>query len=459
MYIGPWQEYNLSKTRTVALVNEQLRPNIEQALLSTLDPEVAQKAMEAMLPYFEKQRAPNHPREARHSFQNVGRKRSVRNLPALHTSINSPLAISARERNLQAASPLSVRSTQSEPIKYSYAQSMDSPQTPQASQNMRAAFQTSAPQHPSPLHRPEMYGTYQQPAYDASAAVSLLRLERNAKSRMEIAKLTGWKLSAALNSTGATADTKPVGNSKPAGLSDTKMVQLHALKQQFLAGKTADQDTTGLKLPPLHKNGQINSQTVGHTGASALTLSNVALHNGQVTGQDSPVRLPTIPNNTGVAAVGTIVADDATAIRTPRIGDVDLNDEAFSLVSKYFSSAPMGRPEPIYSDNVVHTRLSHAEHYNAADGIQGGREDPRYAARSNGTLTPMNDDVMSEPRSHYGGSPHLHRTAGYGSQSGQVREASVGKDETEEPVNSDDPYGGGIESLLLWSSQLEADFT
>jgi hypothetical protein len=276
---------------------------------------------------------------------------------------------------------------------------------------------------------------------------------------MEIAKLTGWKLSAALNSTGATADTKPVGNSKPAGLSDTKMVQLHALKQQFLAGKTADQDTTGLKLPPLHKNGQINTQTVGHTGASALTLSNVALHNGQVTGRDSPVRLPTIQNNTGVAAVGTIVADDATAIRTPRIGDVDLNDEAFSLVSKYFSSAPVARPEPTYSDNVMHSRLSNAEHYNAADGIQGGREDPRHAARSNGTLTPMNDDVMSEPRSHYGGSPHLHRTAGYGSQSGQVREASVGKDETEEPVNSDDPYGGGIESLLLWSSQLEADFT
>jgi hypothetical protein len=457
MYIGPWQEYNLSKTRTVALVNEQLRPNIEQALLSTLDPEVAQKAMEAMLPYFEKQRAPNHPREARHSFQNVGRKRSVRNLPALHTSINSPLAISARERNLQAASPLSVRSTQSEPIKYSYAQSMDSPQTPQASQNMRAAFQTSAPQHPSPLHRPDMYPTYQQPAYDASAAVSLLRLERNAKSRMEIAKLTGWKLSAALNSTGATADTKPVGNTKPAGISDTKMDQLHALKQQFLAGKTADQDTTGLKLPPLHKNGQINTQTVGHTGASALTLSNVALHNGQVTGQDSPVRLSTILNNTGVAAVGTNVADDATAIRTPRIGDVDLNDEAFSLVSKYFNSAPVVRPAPAFSDNMGVTGFSSTEHYSAADGIEGGCGDPRRVARVSGALTPMNDDILSEPRSHYGVNPHLHRNAG--SQPGQVRGARFEKDETEEPMTPEDPYGGGIEGLLLWSSQLEADFT
>lgn len=477
MYIGPWQEYSLSKARTTAGVNEQLRPSIEQALLSTLDPEAAQKALEAMKPYLDGHRVPQPPREGRNVLHHAGRRRTTRELPALHSSINSPLAISARERNLQAASPLSVRSTKSEPIRYSHVhQSLRALATPQGSQNFRQSFQTDTFQDIPDIAQPSLSQmdiqlparpAHTQPTYDAAAAVNFLRLERNARARTEIAKLTGWKLNTTLGSVGLGAHFNSSGTGvanmpskkPPAGTAERKLEQLQALKQQFLASLAAAEapQATGQKFPPLHKN-----------GGAALTMSNVALHNSQAIKQAESLKLPPIHGSTSSGTVANSAEDSNLVVpHTPRVGDMELTDEAFSLVSKYFqqvntiggtSPSPGPSNRPVAQDNVgAGALLSHPT----------AKAPARMVVRRDGALTPLTDDIESETNSivgsgYAGGStgspvPHPGEHSPHW-RSGPIMATMEKFDQDDEGPPAEDPYAGGIDGLLLWSKQLDTDF-
>ena len=350
MYIGPWQEYNLSKTRSNR-VNEHLRPGIEQALLNKLDPEAAKIALEAMIPYFEKPSAPIIARSNQMSHSHGGRKRVVRVLPALHSSINSSVAISARERSLHSSSPLSVRSTQSEPIKYSKSPSSRSPMTPiLLTPNGKGGSSYTSQHEPNsnnrdlpPLHHAPRHT---QPTYNAPAMVNLLRLERNSKARSEIAKLTGWKveqsvaavaLSGSADSTGMEKKRKIM---KEGGCSDEKIEQVNMMKQLYLSGgqqgaaaqhSSINSDSAVLHLPPLKEAAAC---------ASKLTSSNLAQHNHSASYNATHALDGAYSNET--TPLVPALKDDADLkvdLSTPRIGDIDLTDEAFSLVSKYFQAS------------------------------------------------------------------------------------------------------------------------
>jgi hypothetical protein len=53
MYIGPWQEYSLSKGKQTEKVQNDVRKEIENVLLQTLDPNAAGAALKAMEQYFQ----------------------------------------------------------------------------------------------------------------------------------------------------------------------------------------------------------------------------------------------------------------------------------------------------------------------------------------------------------------------------------------------------------------------
>ena len=524
MYIGPWQEYNLSKARTGAevgnKVNESLRPGIEQALLQSLDPEVAKKAMEAMMPYFGKPTAPPQPRQQNHHHRNIGRKRAIRNLPALHSSINSPLAVTARERSLHSSSPMSVRSTQSEPIRYTntFNRAVEPP-TPKISTPRRSVPSASQPGTSKDyVSIEESPPRHAQPAYDASAAVNILRLERNTKARSEIAKLTGWKIDPSLGIGIGMSDNIKAQNQNTSmhqrvvkDSMESRLVQVNTMKQLYLAGKEqnkSDQSSDGLRLPPLYKN---THET--HT----LTLSNLAKHNDRH-GTETDLRLP--PVDTAVPFTPYSVD---TPLRTPRIGDIDLNDEAFGLVSKYFqvsSFSDKESEEPSvhinrYSSTQDDTECQYSNLDNGNSEKQLGeiskevsnshgnlsRMDhsqgmcPSKSAlalmRVNGIQTPINDELESETTSMYGAaSPNAYyelqqqqpdkQSYGHNDKrndeninnnnnfmnsnnkdsSGTVESSEydgIGEDGEDIHSNMDELYVGGLDGLLKWSSQLELD--
>ena len=162
MYIGPWQEYNLSRARDTQQARQQtlglspaitLKSDIERALLTSLDPESAQKALAAMSPLLstapqpaqlqqqqptrlENDHYPANPNPRR----KTGRRAHASYLPPVGTNRSQQhhqcqphggysnaqhgsqhITVSSardrdRERSLHGASPLSVRSVQSEPI-------------------------------------------------------------------------------------------------------------------------------------------------------------------------------------------------------------------------------------------------------------------------------------------------------------------------------------------------------
>jgi len=151
MYIGPWQEYNLSKARASNRQHQQsLRNDIENAILSSLDPQTAQIALAAVNPYFNQNQnnvnkngpsgniimnnIDNYSSHAQINGRIVRRKvNNKSSLPPLShqsplssssyqsASAKSPVLssnpVSARDRSINSASPITtVRSTQSEPM-------------------------------------------------------------------------------------------------------------------------------------------------------------------------------------------------------------------------------------------------------------------------------------------------------------------------------------------------------
>lgn len=528
MYIGPWQEYNLSKTRSNR-VNEHLRPGIEQALLNKLDPEAAKIALEAMIPYFEKPSAPIIARSNQMSHSHGGRKRVVRVLPALHSSVNSSVAISARERSLHSSSPLSVRSTQSEPIKYSKSPSSRSPMTPiLLTPNGKGGSSYTSQHEPisnnrelPPLHHAPRHT---QPTYNAPAMVNLLRLERNSKARSEIAKLTGWKIEQSLAAAVPSGSADSAGMEKKrkimkeGGCSDEKIEQVNMMKQLYLSGgqqgataqysnSSSNNNSAVLHLPPLKEAASC---------ASKLTSSNLAQHNHS-TSYNATHALGSAYNNETTPSVPALKddADLKVDLSTPRIGDIDLTDEAFSLVSKYFQASKSISTDTSASSTpalvVAKTASKNAKNSDTNNIDQTQAEYPGLAlSRSNlrllrlrGSDTPMNDELeslASQSTHHrsaaaipYSRSSHclhsvnnsnnsLHHYASkeqlpqyatdeyvqsqqqyqYQQQvpsQQQYQFQQQSRNELETPSNADELYTGGLDGLLAWSSQLELDIT
>lgn len=409
MYIGPWQEYNLSKARS-SRVDAKLRPGIEQALLSTLDPATAQKAMEAMIPYFEKPSAPTQSRAGHHFHGGrVNRKRTIHTLPHIPSSLSpSPTVISARERSLQSSSPLSVRSSQSEPIRYSNAPSKVAGSKPmlEFTDSLYSSY---------PVDLPAIKPPYSQPAYNSPAMLNLLRLERQSKARDQIAALTGWKVDRTKSTDTESTDQRR--KTQKDSQHDAKLEHVNQMKQLYLSGG-ADTDKA-VHLPAI--------ATKDAAVVSKLTPTNLAQHNQSLTKKIPPTKIgeheSTVPSQPRISESLAQEAEGGereVSLATPRVGDIDLDDAAFNLISKYFQTGS-GLSES--NDTVLspsHKRLLYDVKSNPHHNDR-----PMYSTEHSGV-------PISVPTTPYKG---------------------IGYDDGSQA----DEYLGAIDGLLMWSSQLELD--
>jgi hypothetical protein len=276
--------------------------------------------------------------------------------------------------------------------------------------------------------------------------VNILRMERTSKARSEIARLTGWKMDTNSES-GEAAALKPKPTKDPV---EVKKEQVNMMKQLYMTGQHSaensaawSQEKEGVKLPPIsHTNGIVQPPVQG----AKLTASNLAQHNTKLGSSGNLKDMPSqgASAHTGhghKSSAGAAADEEPGILRTPRIGDVDLTDEAFSLVSKYFQSSDIS-PAPAYAP---HDAVASSRHF---VGIAG--KPIAVAIRSHGTDTPMNDDIESETNSVYRPSA----TAAHSPKSPENAALAMAQ---EEPGNMDELYVGGMDGLLLWSSQLELD--
>jgi hypothetical protein len=269
MYIGPWQEYSLSKERKVPNISKNVIKGIEDVLLQSLEPDAAHAALKAMdqflqqnnesqsvdrkvsprtqnrpilLPstYFADKQdfqtidwnnndkipsrplRPSGPKGSRHPLRHPriihldDSAKARRHLPPLntdtvHTALDSPsnhvspahaassspsstvgsilrIVNSARDAKGRNPSPLSVRSSKSEPIRRSnQLPKLNVPPHPTVPLSS-GAVSSDASSLPSSFNQ----SSSDKKAYDSNAIVNFLRMERNERAKTEIMKLTGW---------------------------------------------------------------------------------------------------------------------------------------------------------------------------------------------------------------------------------------------------------------------------
>ncbi len=91
MYIGPWQEYNLSKQSKQTLINASTRNDIEKAIYASLDPEAAKLAIQALNPVLnqkEQNQGSNSSRRPPHNRRNSRNNRNIGFLPPISSILN-----------------------------------------------------------------------------------------------------------------------------------------------------------------------------------------------------------------------------------------------------------------------------------------------------------------------------------------------------------------------------------
>lgn len=329
MYIGPWQEYTLSKANNRApVINQTLKSEIEKAIIDSLDYESAKIALTAINPYFDLSSHNGLPPKQK-LFPNIDQTsvtnkqgRSLRSnlltrLPNVNIRGSTNFVYSAR--NTSAASPASVRSTQSEPIretfpqiKYGGSSVTKTPSRPQVVSNIESpivqkkinlkhgttstikTFQTESEQE-------EIIAINPQPSpitYNANAVIDLLRKERKSKARKEILKLAGWTVDS--NTGGKPTETVNMDSTSSSSKapSKDKVEKVQQMKTVYMAA-AVNNSSSGSQLPVQPHSNSYNSNNQNH-------------HNHDNHHNNSNDQLPIIQ-------------------------DIEINDSVLGKVSKYFT--------------------------------------------------------------------------------------------------------------------------
>lgn len=283
MYIGPWQEYNLSRKQANPTLNPAIRNEIEKAIQDSLDPESAKIALKAMNPYLGNI-SNDIPRKP------PPRRRNTRNndgspfLPPINILLHPEARM---RRDNQISSPMSVRSTKSEPIQ--------STRLPAISVSTNDNGAKSARRAPPMVESPKAVPSVEkQPPYNAPAMLNLLRLERARDASNQIKALTGWK-----------GVTRSVDRTVEES-TESKIEQVNAMKQVYLSRSNGPQPNL---LPSLTNKTVLGSEVeLGGTAKRPYTDS--------------------------------INSNGASPLQTPRIDDLALTHSELNIVSKYFNNTP-----------------------------------------------------------------------------------------------------------------------
>jgi hypothetical protein len=382
MYIGPWQEFRLSKAKqSQGKTQDELRKEIENVLLQTLDPNAAETALKAMDGYFHQHQGaiitpnqtllqplpektefksdfhsidwlqngstprplkPNPPRGQRHTPRNH-HLQQIRNsrLPPLEMNNvhydesqsehsqstpqgkgsgtpTQPLTTAAIMRVASSSqesytynqkkrdpSPLSVRSSQSEPIKSSNRlPHIHKNNTKNNNKNTNNYNNTNAP----PVINDDLSSKAPSPtpsfSYDQNAIVNFLKMERNQRAKDDIYKITGWDKQLQTQS-----KLKPINLTQ-----EQKLNQINQMKELYLL------EQQQLQLPPTKKTTQleplINRKPVVYDDTDSFTQK--------------------IPNSSE---------------ETPVISDMDLTETDFMKVSKYFKQEDLSHFQQSTNNN------------------------------------------------------------------------------------------------------------
>ena len=355
MYIGPWQEYKLSKANSrPPVINQSLKSEIEKAIIDSLDYESAQIALTAINPYFDlsaNNGLPPRPKllptidqiSATNKQGRSLRSNLLTRLPNVNIRGSANFVYSAR--NMSAASPASVRSTQSEPIGETFPQiklsggasggsggSKSSSARAQVVSNIESPIVQKKMNLNASKHGTSTIKTFQteseqeevivdtntnfQPSvntYNAHAVIDLLRKERKSKARKEILKLAGW-----------TADSNTAGKAADSTMGS----HIHA-DSSFSKAPSKDKVEQVQQMKTVYMAAAINNQHNSNGGGSS---SGSSMHQ-----QAQP-----LPRSQSISSYSNINHSNHSNGQLPTIiQDIEINDSVLGKVSKYFTETEL----------------------------------------------------------------------------------------------------------------------
>ena len=306
------------------MINQTLKHEIEKAIVDSLDSESAKIALSAINPYFNV--APTDKTSTRILFppidQNTSANKQGRTLRSnfftrlpnvnLRGSQNNTLSA----RDISAASPASVRSTQSEPIGETFPIINSSPQFNTA---VRKSLQiqkinsdknlhiqaTVSPNNHRAINKGETEISNSKPmlspkTYNTNAVIDLLRRERISNARIKISKITGWA-----QNLGEEKSSQQIPQIKRPPSASTKIEQVKLMKAVYMSNSNLENEK--MDLPPRHP-----PQQPQHLSQN----------------KDNSIAYP----------------------YKPVVIDIEMNESALGQVSKYFTSTAQSHNE-IEKDN------------------------------------------------------------------------------------------------------------
>lgn len=481
MYIGPWQEYSLSKQRKGNDGTVELKKGIEAAIASSLDPTAAQAAIEAMETYFKQHQGTNtfqlpniHPNETQRRHRNnlyhpSAFKEDSTKLPTLDTYMTSPLSSSSRYRMISSArdkipsagaSPMSVRSTKSEPIsamklpslfpnasnntkQLSLHSSMNNSDKRKVRNNRNIGIAGTELFETGVLPMMEMQktqpkndrktlpptGTSLTHDYDTSSAMGILRLERSERARAEINKITGWKQSTKNvtldESLKITRPPKPKDGHGKDPMKDEKLEHIKHMKDMYLANQLM---TNSQKVSTTTTNEKSISPKQPATTKSGIHVSSHLVKEDHI-------------------AVTATAASMSPPLGSPRIQDMDVTESDLLYISKYFKTVSGG------SESTKHITQSRASMTTFREEEEIAMEQAEHHSM-NGSKKKWDANHGNDVQQQSTAMPFLENSSSQKSSSTASTKPAVFADSP----YVDDLYNGiGADSLLKWTAQLDFD--
>jgi hypothetical protein len=424
MYIGPWQEYNLSKAANAAgagaTLSSSQRPtprrplqqnnkgaglsktDVERALIATLDPQVAEKALAALFPLLENAAAVGAPNLTRRDIRksplpsladtNKGSYNSYGDSPSSYrTSVSEPTRLKLKHHMSQ--DPLTAR----RPDGHNGLAASKREQKnalPQLNLHSRpgsgmlvddSAVVSGSSSFPiSTIAKPKrklVSPTMPLGDYNPSEVLAVLKLDKN-NQKPKFSQFWSWNDG---SGTDGIAAEKSSRSEKFVTGTEKKLQQLQQMKAMY-----------STKPEPSRMNGAVVNTSAGNSTTSTLSQSkpsgNIMIPTSPIRKRQEYVEMPT----------------------TPIIADKDLTEVDIALISKYFAGKQLDFTGRSSDAPAVSRTLT-----NAGKQAAGG-------AGFNSGLRPT-DSILTSPVRLVENENYRH---GIGAQQNPFREAVVGKAET-----------------------------
>jgi len=375
MYVGPWQEYYLSKGRKLEAANEPSnkdaskssdfvsKEELKRILVSSLDPLSAQRALEAIASNEGETLQQNRNNSLDNNFSlykqprvaNRSRRILIQQpvrLPPLLVLDNSTARSAGGSDlfDLGALAPPSVRSTVSEPVRgqNNRLQMGERSRIKNAGDNVLnhqlfpAKSRLSSGQQGA--HSRERYrGKVQsvvssqqqltQHFYDAASVISTLKMERAARPPSYVAqqaqsqnfrKFWGWS-----------------NDESKSNLGDGLLPQIDS--RNLENSQVKNSDSSKAKAPSVRNSLDVNEKLVQIKKMQDIYQSKKSAEVNEITDEitkSSSSKSPTATdqNKTYTNTKGSPkVSISDSPLMTPRISDIDLTDDELAIISKYFN--------------------------------------------------------------------------------------------------------------------------